>query len=48
MAKPYFDENWEKLTKEEMSNARSQLAGFIEATPDKDKLLREVRKAVHI
>ena len=42
MAKPFFTEDWEKWTHEELSRARSRLAGFIEATPDKDKLLREV------
>ena len=42
MAKPFFTEDWEKWTPEELSRARSRLAGFIEATPDKEKLLREV------
>ena len=38
MAKPFFTEDWEKWTPEELSRARSRLAGFIEATPDKEKL----------
>jgi len=42
MAKPFFNEDWEKLTPEELSRDRARLAGFIEATPDKDKLLRQV------
>ena len=43
MAKPFFEEDWEKLTKEELSRARSKLSGFIEGIPEKDKVLREVR-----
>ena len=42
MAKKFFDNEWEKLTTEELSRARAKLSGFIEATPDKEKLLREV------
>ena len=42
MAKEFFNEQWEKLSKEELSRARARLSGFIEATPDSDKLLREV------
>ena len=44
MAKPFFDAEWEKLTEEELSRERARLSGFIEATPDKDKLLRQVQR----
>ena len=37
MAKKFFDNEWEKLTTEELSRARAKLSGFIEATPDKEK-----------
>ena len=42
MAKPFFNDDWEALSTEELSRARARLAGFIEATPDTEKLLREV------
>ena len=42
MAKPFFPEDWESISAEELTTARARLAGFIEAVPDKDKDLREV------
>jgi len=42
MALPFFPDEWESLLPEELSTARAKLAGFIEAVPDKEKLLREV------
>ena len=45
MAKPFFDEKWADLSAEELSRARAKLSGFIEATPDKDKLLRQVKSS---
>ena len=45
MAKVFFNDDWESMSKEELDRARSRLSGFIEATPDADKLLREVSKA---
>jgi len=42
MATPFFKTEWETLTAEELNTARAKLAGFIEATPDKEKILREV------
>ena len=46
MAKPFFEDNWESSSLEEISRARARLAGFIEATPDKEKLLREVSSII--
>lgn len=43
MATPFFPDEWDKLTPEELTTARARLAGFIEAVPDKEKVLREVR-----
>ena len=42
MAAPFFAENWETLSKEELASARARFAGFIEAVPDKDRALKEV------
>jgi hypothetical protein len=42
MAKPFFPQDWESLTVEELATARARLAGFIEAVPDREKILREV------
>ena len=42
MAKKFFPDEWEKLSKEEMINARSRLAGFIESTTEKEKTIRDV------
>jgi hypothetical protein len=44
MAKPFFNDDWESLSQEELSRARARLSGFTEATPDTEKLLREVSK----
>jgi hypothetical protein len=43
MAKPFFPADWVSLTPEELATARAKLAGFIEALPDKEKILREVK-----
>ena len=43
MATPFFPDKWDTITAEELTTARARLAGFIEAVPDKDKVLREVR-----
>ena len=45
MATPFFAKEWETLTSEELALARAKLAGFTEAVPDKDRLLREVKKS---
>nr|CAH0105921.1 unnamed protein product [Daphnia galeata] len=37
----YFFGDWESLTVEELATARARLAGFIEAVPDREKILRE-------
>jgi len=42
MATPFFKTEWETMTAEELNMARAKLAGFIEATPDNEKVLREV------
>jgi hypothetical protein len=42
MAKPFFDDDWEAVSKEELAACRAQLLGFIEAVPDKEKELKEV------
>ena len=42
MAKKFFPDEWEKLTKEEMINARARLSGFIESTTEKEKTIRDV------
>ena len=42
MATPFFPDEWEALTAEQLATARARLAGFIEAVPDKDKILIEV------
>jgi ubiquinone/menaquinone biosynthesis C-methylase UbiE len=42
MAKPFFPQDWETLTAEDLATARARLAGFIEAVPDREKVLREV------
>jgi hypothetical protein len=39
MAKEFFKDDWEKLSAEEINRTRARMAGFIEATPDSDKLL---------
>lgn len=44
MATPFFPDDWHALTAEELTTARARLAGFIEAVPDKERVLREVRK----
>ena len=46
MAKPFFPKEWETLTVEELATARARLAGFIEAVPDREKILREVNKTI--
>ena len=46
MAAVFFPENWESFTKEELLTARARLAGFIEATPDKEQILREVIRVI--
>ena len=42
MAAPFFADDWQTFSKEELASCRAKLAGFIEAIPDKDKNLREV------
>lgn len=42
MAKSFFDDDWEAISKEELAACRAQLLGFIEAVPDKEKELKEV------
>nr|CAH0099586.1 unnamed protein product [Daphnia galeata] len=44
MAIPFFQKEWETITAEELSTARARFAGFIEAVPDKEKVLREVEE----
>jgi hypothetical protein len=41
MAKKFFPDEWEKMTKEEMINARARLSGFIESTTKKEKTIRD-------
>ena len=42
MAKRFFPEDWEKLSKEELITARARLSGFIESTTEKEKTIRDV------
>ena len=42
MATVFFPSTWEALTPEELANSRARLSGFIEAVPEKDKIIREV------
>ena len=42
MVKKFFEEDWEKLSKEELINARARLSGFIESTTEKEKTIRDV------
>ena len=42
MAKKFFGDDWECLQKDELLRARARLSGFIEATTDRDKLIRDV------
>ena len=44
MAKKFFGDEWEGLQPEELLRARARLSGFIEATTDRDKLIRDVSK----
>jgi len=43
MALPFFSNDWETATHEEMMSSKAKLAGFIEAIPDSEKRSREVR-----
>ena len=47
MAKPFFPQDWETLTAEDLATARARLAGFIEAVPDREKVLREVIRVLN-
>ena len=47
MAKKFFPDEWEKLSKEEMINARARLSGFIESTNEKEKTIRDVSKTFY-
>ena len=42
MAKQFFGDDWESLTFEELSRERARLAGLVEATPDREKFLKQV------
>ena len=42
MAKKFFPDDWEKLSKEELLNARCRLSGIIESTTEKEKTIRDV------
>jgi hypothetical protein len=44
MAKKFFPNDWEKILKEELSNSRARLSGFIESTTEKEKTIRDVSK----
>ena len=44
MAKKFFPDDWEKISKEELSNSRARLSGFIESTTEKEKTIRDVSK----
>jgi len=48
MATPFFPKTWEDFTPEELTTARARLAGFVEAVPDKEKILREVIAQNHL
>lgn len=48
MAKPFFPKDWETLTAEDLATARARLAGFIEAVPDREKVLREVTRILNV
>ena len=41
MAQKFFPDDWEKMERDELVRSRSRLLGFMEATPDKDKLIRD-------
>jgi hypothetical protein len=42
MAITLFSKTWEAFTTEELNAARVRLTGFVEATADKEIVLREV------
>jgi hypothetical protein len=42
MATAFFSSTWETLATEELANSRARLSGFIEAVPERDKIVREV------
>ena len=42
MAKKFFPDEWEKMSKEELVNARCRLSGCIESTTEKEKTIRDV------
>ena len=42
MAKKFFVDDWEKLSKDELNTARARLSGFIESTTEKEKTIRDV------
>jgi hypothetical protein len=42
MAKKFFPDDWESLSKEELSNSRARLSGFIESTTEKEKTILDV------
>ena len=42
MATPFLQKEWETITSEELATARARFTGFIEAVPDKEKVLRDV------
>ena len=41
MAQKFFPDDWETMEKDELLCSRSRLSGFIEAVPDKDKLIKD-------
>jgi len=44
MAKKFFPDDWESISKEELANSRARLSGFIESTTEKEKTIRDVSK----
>ena len=42
MAKKFFPDDWESISKEELANSRAHLSGFIESTTEKEKTIRDV------
>ena len=41
MAQKFLPDDWETMEKDELLRSRSRLSGFIEAVPDKDKLIKD-------
>ncbi|KAK4021496.1 hypothetical protein OUZ56_003411 [Daphnia magna] len=45
MATPFFEDDWETLSKEDLAACRAKLLGFTEGVPDSNNELKEVQQA---